>query len=135
MVRLLLCLVVVIAFGYLTLIVICCQIILPGTTRTKIVSGGLEFIFVDVGIASTARTFFQELLLCLVLTYAMPDQSSQSHPHDIGDRCVLPSSVPWKMVFTMVEQIVPFYLLILWIAVLLSKSMVESVRLCARVRT
>ena len=31
----------------------------------------------------------------------------------------------------MVEQIVPFYLLILWAAVLLSKSMVAAVRLCA----
>ena len=32
----------------------------------------------------------------------------------------------------MVKQIVAFYLLVLWAAVLLSKSMVAAVRLCAR---
>ena len=51
--------------------------------------------------------------------------------YDADDRRALSSSHPWKMMSTlMVEQLLPFYLLILWAAVLLSKSMVDAVRLC-----
>ena len=51
--------------------------------------------------------------------------------YDADDRRALSSSHPWKIMSTlMVEQLLPFYLLILWAAVLLSKSMVDAVRLC-----
>ena len=140
MVRLL-CLIAVITFGChdLALTIICCQIILPGTTRTTIVPWiyfrrcwhCTNSAYVVLGARPVSCLNVRNARSIIIISSSLTVKIY----YDIDDRCVLSSSVPWTMAFTMVEQIVPFYLLILWIAVLLSKSMVESVRLCARVRT
>ena len=80
------------------------------------------------------------VLLCFVLTSGSTD-SSQYHSYYLskytyyhsGDRSTLSSSNPWKMAFTIHDQIVPFFLTILWVAVLLAESMVEAVRLDAHI--